>query len=285
MVLRITFATIFVLAFSSDVFAGEGWYHSYDEARSASEREGVPLLIHFHASYCGPCRQMSSQVFSQPEVQHQLRKGIASVEIDVQHRQDLVQQFGVSSVPADVVVFPGGRSEVVNSGFKSTFAYLDLLRSVAARGASKSSVKPSEPVVKIPEKKANTAGKPAQLLTGLEGFCPVKLMKDREWILGKENLTESYRGITYNFTDEEARGEFRRNPAKYTPQNLGCDPVTLYADQQAIPGEIKYGAFFDNQLFLFESFENRKAFKDNPLKYGRIRHALKVDDLTTRRIQ
>lgn len=288
MVSRITLSTIGVVALCFNALsahASEGWYQSYDEARSVSERDGVPLLLHFQASYCGPCRQMSAQVFSQPNIQRQLRDGIAAVEIDVQHRQDLVQKYHVESVPADVVVFPGQGSETVNSGFKSAFAYGDLLRSIAARGERNSKAsQPKEVKPTVPKSVPDQSESP-RVVIGIEGFCPVRLMKERKWIAGQPKLTESYRGITYTFSDEESRGEFRRNPSKYTPQNLGCDPVTLYSDQQAIAGQIKFGAFFDDQLFLFETFENRKTFKDNPLKYGRIRHALKVDDLTTRRIQ
>jgi YHS domain-containing protein/thiol-disulfide isomerase/thioredoxin len=281
MVLRITLATITMCAFVTDVTAGEGWYSSYDEARQVSQRDGVPLLVHFHASYCGPCRQMNSVVFSQPDIQRQLRDGIAAVEIDIDHRRDLTEQFGVQTVPCDFIVMPGQAPQMLNAGFKSAPAYRDLLQGVAARGAQ--IVKVAPPKITAPEV---VDEKPVtQPLVGLDGFCPVELMKNRKWISGTDKFTEAYRGIVYRFSSEEARGEFGREPRKFSPQNLGCDPVTLFADQQAIAGQIKYGAFFDNQLFLFESQENRSTFKENPLKYGRIRHALKVDDLTSRRIQ
>lgn len=281
MVLRITLATLVTCLSLASVDAGEGWYGSYDEARQVSERDGVPLLIHFHASYCGPCRQMNSVVFSQTDIQRQLREGIAAVEIDIDHRRDLTEQFGVQTVPCDFMVIPGQSPVMLNAGFKSAFGYRDLLRSVAARGAQM----PRKVKVETPRVVVKKTVEPAKPGVGLKGFCPVLLIKDREWVAGKSQLTAEDRGIVYHFSSEAARGEFRRNPRKFTPQNLGCDPVTLYVDQQAISGQIQYGAFFDNQLFLFETPENRATFKDNPLKYGRIRHALKVDDLKSRRIQ
>jgi len=209
-----------------------------------------------------------------------LRDGIAAVEIDIDHRRDLTEQFGVQTVPCDFIVLPRQAPELLNAGFKSAAAYRDLLRNVVARGAQIPKTKIEIPIIvdKAPLE-------PSEPVLGLEGFCPVELIKNRKWIAGQGQLTAEDRGIVYRFSSATAQAEFKRDPRKFTPQNLGCDPVTLYVDQQAISGQIKFGAFFDNQLFLFETPENRTTFKDNPLKYGRIRHALKVDDLTSRRIQ
>jgi len=223
---------------------------------------------------------MDAQVFSNPDVQRLLRQVLVVVDIDVQQRQDLALKFGATSIPRDVVVFPGQAPQTLNSSFKPAHAYLDMLRDVAARGIQfakpkiQPTIVPDTAVVKdVPE-----------TVIGIEGFCPVKLMQDKAWVPGEKSLTEVHRGITYQFSSSQARAEFRSDPRKFTPQNLGCDPVVLYSDQQAVMGHIQYGVFFDSQLFLFESDGNRKAFKENPLRYGRIQSALKVGDLTSRSI-
>ncbi|MEZ6126386.1 MAG: thioredoxin family protein [Planctomycetaceae bacterium] len=286
MVTRLVLATLVNFsALSQCAFASEGWYESYEQARQAAEQQHLPLLIHFHASFCGPCRQMDSQVFSQPDVRRQLRQGLVAVDIDVQHRPDVAQTYGATTVPRDIVVYPGQSPETINVGFKSRLAYLDILREVAGRGRQLSP--PTGPAV--PETTI-AAGSPAvekeqEPVLGLDGFCPVRLMKDRQWVSGLEQITETDRGITYHFSSAEARDEFRRNPRKFTPQNLGCDPITLYKEQQAVVGSIRFGVFFDDQLYLFETAEHRTQFKQEPLKYGRIQHALRVDELKSRRIQ
>lgn len=262
--LKFPLAAIVLTLFAapSAVVAGEGWYATFDEAQSAAASKNIPLLIHFHAAWCGPCRQMESQVFSRPQVQGALRKGVAAVEIDVSQHPDIAQQYGATTVPRDVVVMPDGSSRTLNVGFKSVSGYMGLLQSIA---------RPTTQVV------SNTR------IIGLEGFCPVRLLADREWISGSEELKETYRGVTYYLSSQEALETFRKNPRKFSPQNLGCDPVVLLNSQKAITGKIKYGAFFDGQLYLFDNFENRKAFKDSPLKFTRIRHAIKVDELAGQR--
>lgn len=279
MVTRTILTSLCVLAVHAQVLAADGWYSTYEEAHQIAERDGLPLLIHFHATYCGPCRRMDAQVFSQPEVKRQLRNGLVAVDIDVQQRPDLASKFGASSIPRDVVVYPGQTPKTVNSSFKPAAAYIDMLRGIAAQG-----VKWHRPTVPTAPATASETAIVQKSVIGIEGFCPVRLMKERKWIRGEKELTDVHRGITYQFSSREALAEFRADPRKFTPQNLGCDPVVLYADQQAVMGQIEYGVFFDSQLFLFESDENRKAFKQDPLRYGRIQSALNLDDLTTRSV-
>lgn len=263
-----TLCLIATLIFTpSFVNAGEGWYSTYEEAKDAATTQGVPLLIHFHASWCGPCRQMESQVLSQPQIRQQLRNGLAAVEVDVSQHPDVAQLYGATTVPRDVVVMPGENPKTVNVGFKSLAGYSSILSQVSRPATSSKAT----PVAK------------STTIVGLEGFCPVELLGQRKWVSGREDLKETYRGVTYYLSSEKALKAFRHSPRKFTPQNLGCDPVVLYSDQQAVTGKIKFGAFFDNQLFLFDTFENRKAFKESPLKYTRIQHAVKVDELAGQR--
>ncbi|APZ95662.1 Thioredoxin-like protein [Fuerstiella marisgermanici] len=267
-------ATLAILSTATQVRASEGWYPTFEDAQAESERSGRPLLIHFHATFCGPCRQMAQQVFSQPDVQRQLRDGIVAVEVDVSERRDLAGQFGVATVPRDVVVMPGQAPKTLAKGFQSKAAYLRLLASISpdeVRFAATDKSAPNQQLA-VQEK-----------IIGLDGFCPVRLMRDREWISGREDLAETHRGITYYFSSSAERQEFRRTPEEFTPENLGCDPVVLYSNLRAVTGKIKYGAFFDSQLYLFETVENRETFKENPLKFTRIRHAVKVDDLKGQR--
>ncbi len=274
---RILLLALAACSGTAQLKASEGWYDTYEDAVEAARQNGVPLLIHFHASYCGPCRQMNSQVFSQADVQRQLRNGVAAVEVDVSQRPDLAAQFGASTIPRDVVVYDGQDPETLGMGFKSKLAYLSLLRNVSAKGQRlKSAIAATKPTVESTEPGVTTE---LEEIVGLEGFCPVELIRDRKWTSGKKEISETYRGVTYYFSSQAMLKEFRRNPRKYTPQNLGCDSVVLYAEQRAVTGKIKYGAFFDNELFLFETQTNRREFKDNPLKYARIRHAIKVDQI------
>lgn len=134
---------------------------------------------------------------------------------------------------------------------------------------------------------ASEASEPAidPPLIGLEGFCPVLLHDKREWTAGNEKITADYRGVRYLFSSAASRDTFLKNPSLYAPQDLGCDAVVLTDTQRAVTGSIRFGAFFDDRLYLFQSPENRAEFKQNPLKFVRIRSALRVDQVVGTRFQ
>lgn len=263
---------------------GSGWYHSFEDAREAARERDVPLLLHFHAWYCGPCRQMDRQVFSHPEIQYSLRDEIAAVEIDVTRENEIAAQYGASTVPRDVIVYQDGSIETVNVGGLTRNAYMRLLSDVAVRGVQ---LRNAAPLVVESDESNSTGAGAAELpgVVGLNGYCPVHLSRDRKWVKGRNELSDTYREITYFFPDVASLQEFRKQPSRYAPQNLGCDPVVLLSKQQAVPGDIRHGAFFDGHLYLFQTLENRKLFKADPIKFTRIRHAIRVDQIEGRRFQ
>jgi YHS domain-containing protein len=77
----------------------------------------------------------------------------------------------------------------------------------------------------------------------------------------------------------EEQQEFNENPTRYAPRFLGCDPVIVYQSDRAVLGSTKFGAFYDDELYLFVSNDNRQAFKANPDQYIRTRVVLRADQI------
>jgi YHS domain-containing protein/thiol-disulfide isomerase/thioredoxin len=287
-----------------------GWHNAFEQARTAAEAGSQPILIHFHAWYCGPCQRMDRDVFADLQVQQALADGIASVKVDVTHEPELASRCGATSVPRDVVMFPDGTIETMNVGFAQKQQYLNFLRDIAERGKRMSVPKPTDPASGTTIA-SNDASEPTPISTeavasqnqapiviseasepsidppliGLEGFCPVLLHDKREWTAGNEKVTADYRGVRYLFSSESSRDVFLKNSSTYAPQDLGCDAVVLTDTQRAVTGSIRFGAFFDQKLYLFQSPENRDQFKQNPLKFVRIRSALRVHQVEGSKFQ
>jgi YHS domain-containing protein len=114
---------------------------------------------------------------------------------------------------------------------------------------------------------------------GLNGYSPVALVKRREWNRGSAKFAWDYKDVTYHLTSRDELEEFQSNPEAYAPKLLGCDPVILWESDKAVAGDIRFGAFFDDELFLFKSEDRRRQFKANPEKYTRLQHALKADQI------
>ncbi len=269
---------------------GPGWQSSFEEAEQIAQRQQVPLLLHFHAAWCGPCKKMEQQVFSSPSVQRALQEGLVAVQVETSARPDIAQQFGATTIPRDVVIYPDGKIETLGVGFVPQSSYLAILRDTAARGRmiamTRRDREPAEPeserradtsVQVVPEVKGDEID---EEIIGLSGYCPVMLSDRKEWIPGSADIAERHRGVLYYFSAHKQRDRFRENPDRYAPRNLGCDPVLLTRDQRAITGRIRYGLFFDGNLYLFRTVENREEFRRQPLKFTRVQHAIKPTELS-----
>jgi thiol-disulfide isomerase/thioredoxin/YHS domain-containing protein len=265
-----------------------GWQADFTKAEAEAKRLRVPLLLHFHASWCGPCRQMESQVLSSAELKRRLGDKIIGVKIDIDAHPELGRRFRVNALPSDVIVSPEGKTLHQTEGFQAKDAYLANVSRFESRIAAKP-VKPEAPAVVAASRTETAAPKlhsvtqPLHLDSGtalaMDGYCPVTLWKTRQWKRGAADYAFEYQGVKFQFTGKAELDEFKAAPAQFAPQLLGCDPVVLLETDRAIPGKTLYGAFYDGELYLFETLETRAKFKTSPPRYTRTRHVLKLDEL------
>jgi YHS domain-containing protein len=146
---------------------------------------------------------------------------------------------------------------------------------------------PTEPKkVNLPGAKDNDlddvpAAAAPSIQVAMDGFCPVTLRSTRTWKIGSKDFALEHEGQTYYFTASEKRAEFKSNPVRYAPRLLGCDPVVLAESDLAIRGSTQYGAFYDGNLFLFESAESRAKFRKEPTRYSNLKQVVKPEDVKT----
>lgn len=294
------------------------WKHDFRSAENEARRLNRPLLVHFHAKWCGPCQIMNRDVLSDASVLRQLDLSVVAVKVDADERPDLIQRFSVESLPTDVFLDPSGYVMDRSSGLRARDSYLSLITRIDSRFAqtrkaqialqAKTNVR--EPVrisrqtpppiapnpVRGPVERPMIAsasppsgGHPgpvrhAGATLGLRGFSPVSLVGDRKWMRGNDQWKCEHKGVTYYMTSAEELKLFQEGPDRYAPQVLGCDPVILDIADRAVSGDIRFAAFFDGELFLFVSEKSRQTFRDDPDRFVRTKHVLNIDDLQGKRL-
>lgn len=290
-------------ASAADAPVRPNWLTDFAQAQKAARTAERPLLIHFHADWCAPCRKMERETLSTRALAAQVAGNFVLVKIDVDKHPDLAKRFGVKSLPSDLFVDPGGRILSRNVGYRTQRRYLALVarmdadfraavkvraarskRQKTAASQTKKKTAPAERGLSAAKQQKHSAARrphapPARKLIGLDGYSPVALHRRREWKEGRAQFARDFQGITYWMADAAELRDFDSNPRQYAPQLLGCDPVVLNETDRAVPGRIDYGAFFDGRLFFFVSAASRAKFRRNPLRYTRTRHVLRVDQI------
>ncbi|MEZ6065455.1 MAG: thioredoxin family protein [Planctomycetaceae bacterium] len=273
-----------IAQFATMARAADGWQSDFDAARLEAQRTGKPLLVHFWADWCQPCRQMDSTVFNQPAVIQQLQQNVVGVKINVDQREDLAARFGVESLPCDIFLEPTGERMVESSGYRPLNDYLALLQRAQLRNQELAKAKTQQAARQPAVAGNNAAGGTTQAPTVqtsqqpvplmLDGSCPVTLAQTRKWEKGSSELRLQYRDQLFQFATPEAKEAFRADPLRYTPRFLGCDPVLVWETDRAVPGQTRYGAFYDDELYLFTTAQNRDRFKSDPDQFIRTRIVL-----------
>lgn len=262
------------------------WHDNFKRALDEATRRDCVLLVHFHATWCPPCKRMEREVLNTPEMLRWLETAVVAVRVDGEQHPDLKDRFDVEAFPSDIIITPQGRVLSTSQGFQPKDSYLSALARAEARydAIKKQGVAKAKPQTgSLTDGQGSPTANPAtSTLIGMDGYCPVTLRTTRSWKLGSKEFSCVFQGQTYYLLGSQELQEFKAQPERFAPKFLGCDPVVLAESSVAVAGDTRWGAYFDGQLFLFESTVSRTRFKAAPTKYVRSQHSLKPSDIRAR---
>ncbi len=272
-------STTLVLAGAQSACAqtsGDAWLTDFDAALAEAQRLDRPLLVHFYADWCGPCRQMEQNVLHREAVQAAIRKHVVAVKINTDRNPEVTERYNINALPSDLFLEPNGTRIVESTGYRSQNEYTTALARAATRYADLVAQRQKEE--RPPATLLTTAGDQKPML---DGYCPVTLWKNRRWEKGSPQFRAEHRGQVYDFASAELLAEFNENPGRYAPRFLGCDAVVVLESDRAVLGSTRYAAFYDDELYLFVDDDNRQLFKQEPDRYIKTRVVLQIDEIQT----
>jgi len=104
--LKRNYLTAFLLILSSYLYA-QNWGTDFELAKKMALSENKLMLLDFTASWCGPCKYMEINTWSNENVKKEMAF-YKSVKIDLDSNKDLARFYGVSAIPNILVVDPNG---------------------------------------------------------------------------------------------------------------------------------------------------------------------------------
>lgn len=244
------------------------WRSDYAAAYKEARTLNRPLLIHFYSSDCGPCVTMERTTLHHADVEQRLAEKLVGVSINVSNNENVRAQYKVNGWPTDIIIDPLLNERIAESGGMRSAADYTQSIDTAVDWYHRVHARPTPPAPKSPALQ-------------LGGYCPVTLLRDKKWVKGNPQLTITHEKQVYNLSSPEAVKLFQAGPEQYVPQFRGYDPVVIWDKKQHVLGSTRYAAFYDDQLYLFESQENRDQFKQTPDRYLSTRVVLDPDLLET----
>ncbi len=292
--------------------------HDFQKAMAAARENNIPVLLHFYTDWCGPCRRMDQTVFSSPQLEPQMGGKIVLLKVNGDQAADLARNYGVDSYPTDVFIDANGRmlaklvgmasfQEFVRSGLEVADRYQKSQALVEARKNAGNDPAPTSmwkihlgeegelptasPVstqekleerqqeALVEEPQSRKADEPEVVFLALDGFCPVSLHTRRDWVKGAETWASIFKKQRYQFAGQAEKDQFDADPIRFAPRLLGCDPVIIWESDRALPGTTEFAAYYNDELYLFTSEENRRLFELDPERYTNTRHVLRPADV------
>ena len=123
-------STLFIILLSINLYAVESpnWMTSLDHAKKLAKAIHKPILVDFWAVWCGPCKKMDSDVWSEQEVV-ELTKAFIPVKIDIDMNTKLAVKYNVKSIPKILILDSRGNVLYDVAGYKYKHEVLKLLDS------------------------------------------------------------------------------------------------------------------------------------------------------------
>lgn len=88
-------------------------------------QEARPVIVDFHAIWCGPCK-MQSPILK--EVAEELGDKIKVIKIDIDQNPEIAERYNIQSVPT-LMIFKQGELKYKKAGVHTKPQLMDLLKS------------------------------------------------------------------------------------------------------------------------------------------------------------
>ena len=109
---------------------GVNWKKDFEAARKEAIAENRLMLLHFSADWCRPCKELEKFVFNSVRVSSAIESQLIPVHINTDNRPDLVKQYAIAEIPADVVITPEGRVVTKRKSPKTADDYIRMVKNL-----------------------------------------------------------------------------------------------------------------------------------------------------------
>jgi thiol-disulfide isomerase/thioredoxin len=136
---RVTVAGVLWLV-AGGIAQAEGemrWEPTLDAAKRLAAQTNRFVLVHFWAPWCKPCLRLDQEVYQRPTLGEELSTSFVAVKLNADNFPATARQFGVTSLPMDVILSPSGQPVARLSCPPDYAQYVGQLRQIAANAGGR----------------------------------------------------------------------------------------------------------------------------------------------------
>ncbi len=105
---------------------GIAWAENWDSALEQAQVEGRIVMVDFYTTWCGWCKRLDRDTYSDAGVIDRCRKLVA-VKVDGERRADLARKYGVTGYPTIGFLHPDGRPLQMVVGYQKADPFAEML--------------------------------------------------------------------------------------------------------------------------------------------------------------
>ena len=162
---------------------------TFAQALAKAKSEGKPLFVDFYAVWCGPCKKMEKQIFTQPEVGEYFNKHFVAVQLDAEKPEnvDAAKTYKVEAFPT-LGIFDGeGTALSINVGYMNAQELMAMAKTAVGE------VKGFEQLYKEYRQNPNDLTIQQDLLTLAPQFLTTQDGMDAEkWVVRVRKIYQAY---------------------------------------------------------------------------------------------
>ncbi len=114
---------------TSSVASAVPWGENVQAGLVTAKEKGRPVLLKFHATWCGPCKMMDKEVFAHNDVGEALANWV-TVSVDGDKQREAVSQYKIEAYPTIVVLDSDGKEVFRNEGTMSAEEFITQVRAI-----------------------------------------------------------------------------------------------------------------------------------------------------------
>lgn len=118
---------------------GIAWQKTMSSALKEAKRTGKPIMVDFHATWCGPCKDLDAKTFSNAAVIKESKRWVA-VKVDVDKEPKIAQRYKVQAMPTVAFLKPDGTLADNFVGFRDATETVKLMKAVHPKASGKKRV-------------------------------------------------------------------------------------------------------------------------------------------------